>query len=135
MLLQFKWKTKRFPCVEKVRESSELDNLMKHIKKMHPEIIPDKPSIQQEVVKKQDKGKGAASMSMVKFMKLPLKQHKVDITRWLYLNGIPFNVLASPEFRVIHEKHYKNYTVLSWITLNDNVSHDYQRFFIACAEK
>ena len=73
MLLQFKWKTKRFPCVEKVRESSELDNLMKHIKKVHPEIIPDKPYTQQEVAKKQDKEKVATSMSMVKFTKQSLK--------------------------------------------------------------
>ena len=72
---------------------------------------------------------------MVKFMKPSLKQHKVDITRWLYLNGIPFNVSTSSGFQAIHEKYYDNYTVLSWITFNDNVSHDYWRFVIACAEK
>ena len=72
---------------------------------------------------------------MVKFTKLLLKQHKVDITRWLYLNGIPFNLLTSPEFRAIHEKHYDNYTDLSWITFNDNIAHCYRRFVIACAEK
>ena len=68
-------------------------------------------------------------------MKPLLKQHKVDITRWLYLNGIWFNVSTSPEFWAIHEKHYDNYTVLSRITFNVNVAHDYQRFFIACEEK
>ena len=72
---------------------------------------------------------------MVKFTKQSLKQHKVDITRWLYLNGIPFNVLTSPKFRAIHKKHYDNYTVLSWIAFNVNVAHDYQRFVIYCAEK
>ena len=64
-------------------------------------------------------------MSMVKCMKPLLKQHTVDITIWLYLNGIPFNVLTSPKFRAIHKKHYDNYTVLSWIKSNDNVSRDY----------
>ena len=33
-------------------KSSALENLKKHIKKMHPELIPSKPSIQQEVAKK-----------------------------------------------------------------------------------
>ena len=33
-------------------KSSALDNLQKHIKKMNPELIPAKPSIQQEVAKK-----------------------------------------------------------------------------------
>ena len=102
---------------------------------MHPELIPAKPSIQQELAKKQAKYKGVASMSMVKFMKPSLSQHKVDITRWLYMDGIPFNVLTSPEFRSIHEKHYDNYTVLSRITFSYNVSHYYQCFVIACAEK
>ena len=74
-------------------------------------------------------------MSMVNFMKPSLQQHKVDITRWLYLNGIPFNVLTSSEFWAIHDKYYDNYTILSRITFNDNVSHDYRRFFIAFAEK
>ena len=72
-------------------------------------------------------------MSMVNFMKPSLNQHKVDITRWLYLNGIPFNVLTSSEFRDIHEKYYDNYTVLSRITFNDNVARDNRRFVIACA--
>ena len=74
-------------------------------------------------------------MSMVKFMKPLLKQHRVEITRWLYLNGIPFNVSTSPEFRVIHEKHYNNCTFLSRITFNVNVAHDYRRFVIDCVEK
>ena len=38
-------------------KSSALDNLKKHIKKMHPELIPAEPSIQQEVAKKQAKKK------------------------------------------------------------------------------
>ena len=59
----------------------------------------------------------------------------MDINRWLYLNGIPFNVSNSSEFRDIHEKHYNNYTVLSWITFNNNVYHDYLSFVIACAVK
>ena len=116
-------------------KNSALDNLKKHIKKLHPELIPAETSIQQEVAKKKSKYKGATSMSMVRFMKPSLKQHKVDITRWLYLNGIPFNVSTSSEFRAIHEKYYDNYTVLSRIIFNDNVAHDYRRFFIACAEK
>ena len=74
-------------------------------------------------------------MSMLKFTKLLLKQHKVDITRRLYLNGITFNILNSYEFQGIHRKHYDNYTILSWITFNNNIFHDYWRFFIACAEK
>ena len=64
-------------------------------------------------------------MFIVKFMKPLLKQHNVDITRWLYLNGVPFNVLTSSEFWAIHEKYYDNYTILSWIKSNDNVSRDY----------
>ena len=36
-------------------KSSALENLKKHIKKIHPELIPAKPSIQQEVSKKQAK--------------------------------------------------------------------------------
>ena len=110
---------------KKFVKSSALDNMKKHINKIHPELIPAEPSIRQEVEEKQAKDKGTASSSMVKFMKSSSKQHKVDITRWLYLNGIPFNVLTSPEFRTIHEKNYDNYTVLSWITFNDNVDHDY----------
>ena len=116
-------------------KSSALENQKKHIKKIHPELIPAKPSIQQEVANKQAKYNSAASMSMVKFMKPLLNQHKVEITIWLYLNGILFNVSTSPEFWAIHEKHYDNYTILSWIYFNDNVAHDYRRFVIACAEK
>ena len=74
-------------------------------------------------------------MSMVIFMKLLLKQYKLDITRRLYLNGIPSNVLTSSGFRAIHENYYNNYTVLSRITFNNNVDHYYRIFFIACAEK
>ena len=74
-------------------------------------------------------------MSMVKFMKRSPNQHKVDITRRLYLNGVLFNVLTSTEFRAIQKKHYDNYIVLIRIKFNDNVTHDYQRFFIVCAEK
>ena len=114
---------------------SALDNMKKHIKKIHPELIPAEPSIQQEVAKKKSKDKGATSMSMVTFMKPSLKQHKVDINRWLYLNGIPLNVSNSSEFRAIHEKHYNKYTVLSRITFNNNVYHDYLSFVIACAVK
>ena len=102
-------------------KSSSLDNLENHMKKMNPELIPAEPSIRQEVAKKQSKDKGATSMSMVKFMKPSLKQHKVDITRWLYLNGIPFNVSTSSEFRAIHKKYYDNYNVISRISFNDNV--------------
>ena len=68
-------------------------------------------------------------------MKPSVKQHKFDITRWLYLNRIPFNVSTSSEFRATHEKYYDNCTVLSWITFNEDVAHDYRRFVIACAEK
>ena len=89
-------------------KSSALDNMKNHIKKMHPELIPDEPSIKREVEKKKATYKGSASMSMVKFMKPLLKKHTVDITRWLHLNGIPFNVLTSPEFQDIHENHYDN---------------------------
>ena len=80
---------------KKFVKNSALDNLKKHIKKLHLELIPAETSTQQEVAKKQSKDKGATSMSMVRFMKPSLKQHKVDITRWLYLNGIPFNVSTS----------------------------------------
>ena len=66
-------------------------------------------------------------------MKPWLKQHKVEITRWLYLNGIPFNVLTSSEFWDIHENYYDNYTVLSRIKFSNNAAHDYRRFFISCA--
>ena len=76
-------------------KSSVLENLKKHIKKLHPGLVPAEPSIQQEVAKKKSKDKGTTPMSMVKFMKPSLKQHKLDITRWLYLNGIPFNVSTS----------------------------------------
>ena len=58
----------------------------------------------------------------------------MDITRWLYLNGIPFNASTSSEFLAIHENYYDNYTVLSRITFNENVAHDYRRFVIACTE-
>ena len=109
--------------------------MKKHIKKIHPELILSEPSIQQEVEKKQSKYKGATSTSMINFMKPSLKQHKVDIARWLYLNGIPFNVSTSSEFRAIHKKYYENYTILSRITFNKNVAHDYRRFVIAFAEK
>ena len=115
--------------------SSALDNPKKHIKKTHPELIPDETYIHQEIANKQAKDKGAASMSMVKFMKPLSKQHEVDITRWLYLNGIPFNVLPFPGFWAIHEKHCDNYTVPSGITFNDNVTLDYRCFVIACTEK
>ena len=73
---------------------------------MNPELIPAEPSIQQEVAKKQAIDNGAASMSTVKFMKPSLKQHNMDITRWLYLNRITFNVSNYPEFWALHEKHY-----------------------------
>ena len=53
----------------------------------------------------------------------------------MYLNGIPFNVLTSPEFRAIHNNHYDNYTVLSRITFNNNIAHYYRCFVISCAEK
>ena len=76
---------------KKFVKSSELDNMKKHINKMHPGLIPAEPSIRQEVANKQGKYKGAVSMSMVKFIKPSSKQHKVGITRLLYLNGIPFN--------------------------------------------
>ena len=49
---------------------------------MNPELISYEPCIQQELAKKQAKDKATASMSSVKFMKLSLKQHKVDITKW-----------------------------------------------------
>ena len=68
-------------------------------------------------------------------MKPSLKQHKVNITIWLYLNGIPLDVLTSPECWDIHEKHYNNYAFLIRITSNNNVAHDYQQFFIACEGK
>ena len=68
-------------------------------------------------------------------MRSSLKQHKVDIARWLYLNGIPFNVSTSSEFCAIHENYYDNYNVISRISFNDNVAHDYRSFFIACSEK
>ena len=112
------------PVWEKFVKSSALDNLKKDINKIYPELIPAEPSIQQEVSKKQANEKGAASMSMVNFIKPSLNQHKVDINRWLYLNGIPFNVLTSSEFWAIHKRHYDNYTVLSQITSNDKHNKD-----------
>ena len=74
-------------------------------------------------------------MSIVKFIKSSLNQHKANISRWLYLNGIPFNVSTFPGFWALHEKHYNNYTVLIRITFNENVANDYWRIFITCAEK
>ena len=38
---------------KKFVKSSAFDNLKKHIKKIYPELVPDEPSIQQEVSKKQ----------------------------------------------------------------------------------
>ena len=43
-------------------KSSALENMKKHIKKIHSELIQDKPSIQQEIAKKQSKENGAAPM-------------------------------------------------------------------------
>ena len=120
---------------KKFVKSSALENLKKHINKIHPELIRAGPSIQQEVAKKQAKYKCATSMSIVKFMKPSLKQLKLDITRWLYLNGIPFNVSTSSELWAIYKNYYDNYTVLIRVTFNDNVAHDYRRFVIACVEK
>ena len=77
---------------KKFVKSSALDNMKKHINKIHPELIPAKPYIQKELEKKQSKDKGSALMSMVKCITPLLKQHKVCITRWLYLNGPTFNV-------------------------------------------
>ena len=37
---------------KKFVKSSELENLKKNIKKIHSELIPDEPSIQQEIAKK-----------------------------------------------------------------------------------
>ena len=102
---------------------------------MHTTLIPAKPSIQQEAAKKQAKYKGVASMPTVKVMKPLLNQHKVDITRLMYLSGIPINVSTSSEFWAIHKKHYDNYSVLSRITFTNNVAHEYWRFVIACVEK
>ena len=68
-------------------------------------------------------------------MKPSLKQHKVDIARWLYLNGITFNVSNSTTYRAIHKKHYDKYTVIGPIKFNNNIAHGYQWFIIACAEK
>ena len=67
-------------------------------------------------------------MYMVKFMKLLLNQHKLEISRWLYLNGIPFYVSTYTAFWAIHDNHYNNYTALSWYAFNNNVAHDYQLF-------
>ena len=103
---------------KKFVKSSALDNMKKHINTMHPEIIPYKPSIKQEVAKKQAKDKGSSSMSMLKFMKPSSNQHKVEITIWLYLNGILFNVSTSPEFWDIHENNDDNYTIPSRIKFN-----------------
>ena len=65
--------------MENFVKSSYLDNLKKHIKKIHPEFIPDKPYIEQGVANKQSKYNGAELISIVKFMKPVLKKHKVDI--------------------------------------------------------
>ena len=65
-------------------------------------------------------------MSMVKFMKSWSKQPKVEITRWLYLNWIPFNVSTSPKFWAIHKNHYDKYTVIGPIKFNNNIAHGYQ---------
>ena len=102
---------------------------------MHHELIPYGPSIQQEVAKKQAKEKNSTPMYMVNFMKPSLNKHKVDITRWLCLNVIPFNVCSSSEFWAIYKEYYDNYSVISRITFNNNVLCDYRRFVIACAEK
>ena len=72
-------------------------------------------------------------MSMVKSIKLLLKKHKVYITIWLYLNGIPFDVSNSPEFWATHENRYNSYTSLSRDTFYNNVAHYYWRFAIVCA--
>ena len=92
---------------------------------MHPELIPAEPSITQRVAKKQAKYNYTASMYMVKFMKPLIKRHKVEITRWLYLNDVTFNVSTYPEFWAIHDNHYENYTDLSQITFNNKSAHDY----------
>ena len=42
---------------EKIVDNSALENLKKHIRKMNPELIPDKPSIQHEATKKKLKTK------------------------------------------------------------------------------
>ena len=68
-------------------------------------------------------------------MKQFLNKHKVNITRWLYLNGILWNVSTSPELQDIQEKHYNNYNELSRDTFNDNVAQGYWHFVISCAEK
>ena len=106
-------------------KSSTLENLNNHIKKIHHELIPDKPSIQREVKNKQAKDNDAATMSVIKLMKPSLNQNKVDITICLYLNDIPFNTSTSPTFRDIYEKHYDNYTYLSPYTFDNNLAHDY----------
>ena len=67
---------------KKIVKSSALDNLKKNNEKMYPELIPAKPSIQQEVTKKQDKEKDATSMSMMKFMKPSFKN-----IRWKVPDG------------------------------------------------
>ena len=46
-------------------KSSALDNMKEHINKMHPELIPVNPCIQQKAAKKQAKDNVAESMSMV----------------------------------------------------------------------
>ena len=47
MLSQFGWKSIDAHAWKNSVKSSALDNLKKHIKKMHTELIPAKPSIQQ----------------------------------------------------------------------------------------
>ena len=106
-------------------KSSALDNLKKHINKIHPGLMIEETSIQHEVSKKQSKYNGADSMSMVNFIKPSLKQHKVDITRWFYLDGIPFNISTSHAFWAIHKKHYDNYTALSRDKFNNKFAHYY----------
>ena len=50
-------------------KSSALENMKKHINIMHPELISDEPSVQQELSKKQAKYNSVLSISVVKFMK------------------------------------------------------------------
>ena len=52
MLSKFGCQTKICLYVEKFVKSSALENMKKHIKKMHPELIPDEPSIQQKISNK-----------------------------------------------------------------------------------
>ena len=59
MLSQFGWKKRDVHAWKKFVKSSTLDNPKNHINKMHPELIPDEPSIKQEVANKQAKYNGA----------------------------------------------------------------------------